>query len=185
MTSCPVYLGSASRRHRYRPGSNIYANDHIYWSPLIAMHSGMRVTEIGLLRPEQLQTCFGWPTLVLELDGDDGHAAGEEGYKTGNAVRRVPVHPQLIDLGFIGFWQNQQDAGHKRLFPNWTQHVKGGKDNRPEVHFEADFFNAYRVNWGVPPHRKAKLTFHSFRGFYPGLSRCRGESLHDPQMGWT
>ena len=166
VTSCPVYLGSASRHHRYQPGPNIYADDHIYWSPLIAMHAGMRVTEIGLLRPEQLQIWFGRPTLVLELDGDDGHAAGEEGYKTGNAVRRVPVHPQLIDLGFIDFWQNQQDAGHKRLFPNWTQHIKGGKDNRPEVHFEADFFNAHRVKWGVPPHRKAKLTFHSFRGFF-------------------
>jgi hypothetical protein len=46
-------------------------------------------------------------------------------------------HPQLVDLGFLDFWQNQQDTGYKHLFPKWTQHVKGGKDNRPEVHFEA------------------------------------------------
>lgn len=166
VTSCSVYLGSASRHHRYQRGANIYADDHVYWSPLIAMHTGMRVTEIGLLRPEQLQTWFGQPTLVLELGGDDGDALGEEGYKTGNAVRRVPIHPQLVDLGFLDFWHSQVSAGAKRLFPNWTQHIKGGKDNRPEVHYEADFFNTHRVKWGVPPHRKAKLTFHSFRSFF-------------------
>lgn len=166
VTSCPVYLGSASRHHRYKPGSTIYADDHIYWSPLIAMHTGMRVTEIGLLRPEQLQTWFGQPTLVLELGGDDGDALGEEGYKTGNAVRRVPIHPQLVELGFLDFWRSQESAGAKRLFPNWTQHIKGGKDNRPEVHYEADFFNTHRLKWGVPPHRSAKLTFHSFRSFF-------------------
>jgi integrase len=166
VTSCPVYVGSASRHHRYQPGPNIYADDHVYWSPLIAMHTGMRVTEIGLLRPEQLQTWFGQPTLVLELDGDDGNAGGEEGYKTGNAVRRVPIHPQLVELGFLDFWYGEVSSGAKRLFPNWTQHVKGGKDNRPEVHYEADFFNAHRLKWGVLPHRKAKLTFHSFRSFF-------------------
>lgn len=166
VTSGPVYVGSASRHHRYQPGPNIYADDHVYWSPLVSMHTGMRVTEIGLLRPEQLQTWFGQPTLVLELDGDDGNAGGEEGYKTGNAVRRVPIHPQLVDLGFLDFWHSQVNAGAKRLFPSWTQHIKGGKDDRPEVHYEADFFNSHRLKWGVPPHRKAKLTFHSFRSFF-------------------
>ncbi|KFL30281.1 hypothetical protein JP75_17090 [Devosia riboflavina] len=166
ITSCPVYLGSASRHHRYSPGANVYADDHIYWAPLTAMHVGMRVTEIGLLRLAQLQTWFGKPTLVLELDGIDDGAAGEEGYKTGNAIRRVPVHPQLIELGFLDFWQHQLEAGHKRLFPAWTQHIKGGRDHRPEVHFEADFFNAHRLKWGVSKHRKDKLTFHSFRGFF-------------------
>lgn len=53
------------------------------------MHSGMRVTEIGLLRFDQLQSWFDRPTLVLELDGQQGDA-GEEGYKTGNAIRRLP-----------------------------------------------------------------------------------------------
>ncbi|MBF0678074.1 MAG: site-specific integrase [Devosia sp.] len=166
ITSCAVYLGSASRRHRYSSGTNVYADDHVYWAPLVAMHLGMRVTEIGLLRLAQLQSWFGQPTLVLELDGINDDAVGEEGYKTGNAIRRVPLHPQLIELGFLDYWQRQLEAGHNRLFPAWTQHIKGGKDDRPEVHFEADFFNAHRLKWGVPKHRKDKLTFHSFRGFF-------------------
>lgn len=166
ITTCPVYQGSASRHHRYSPGQDIFADDHVYWAPLVSMHSGMRVTEIGMLRFEQLQIWFGRPTLVLELEEVDGHAEGEEGYKTGNAVRRVPIHPQLIDIGFLDFWSRQQELGHKRPFPDWTQHIKGSKDGRPEVHFEADFFNAHRLKWGVPKARARKLTFHSFRGFF-------------------
>lgn len=176
VTSSPVYSGSASRHHRYSPGPNIYANDHIFWAPLIASHAGMRVTEIGLLRPEQLQMWYGHPTLVLELEGDNLEAVGEEGYKTGNAIRRVPVHPQMVDLGFLDFWAYQQSMGHTRLFPEWTQHVKGGKSDRPEVHFEADFFNAHRLKWGVPPQRKAKLTFHSFRGFF--IQACHDAKIN-------
>lgn len=165
VTSCPVYLGSANRRHRYSPGTSIFADDHIYWSPLISMHSGMRVTEIGLLRFDQLQPWFGRPTLVLELDGQHGDA-GEEGYKTGNALRRLPIHEQLLDRGFLHFWNRQQSLGYERPFPDWTPHIKGGRDGRPEVHFEADFFNAHRLSWNVPTHRARKLTFHSFRGFF-------------------
>jgi len=37
---------------------------------------------------------------------------------------------------------------------------------RPEIHFEADFFNAHRLMWNVRKHRSSKLTFHSFRGFF-------------------
>ncbi|HVY15705.1 MAG TPA: site-specific integrase [Rhodopila sp.] len=165
ITSCPVYAGSASRLHRYSPGDRVFADDHIYWAPLISMHTGMRITEIGMLRPAQMQTWFGRPTLVLELE--DGEAANdEEGYKTGNAVRRIPVHPHLVEIGFLKFWERQQELGHDRLFPNWTQHRKGAARGRPEVHFEADFFNAHRLKWNVPAHRAAKLTFHSFRGFF-------------------
>lgn len=165
IAGCPVYTGSASRHHRYSPGDQVFADDHIYWAPLIAMHTGMRITEIGLLRFEQMQLWFGQPTLVLELE--DGDAAnGEEGYKTGNALRRVPIHPQLIEIGFLRFWQHQRELGHTRPFPNWTQHRKGSKNGRPEVHFEADFFNAHRLKWNVPAHRSGKLSFHSFRGFF-------------------
>lgn len=166
ITSCPVYLGSASRHHRYSPGKEIFADDHVYWAPLVSMHTGMRVTEIGMLRFEQMQTWFGRQTLVLEFEEDDGTAEGEEGYKTGSAIRRVPIHPQLVDIGFLDFWNRQQELGCKRPFPDWTQHIKGGKDDRPEVHFEADFFNAHRLKWGVPAARARKLTFHSLRGFF-------------------
>jgi hypothetical protein len=57
-----------------------------------------------------MQIWFGRLTLVLELE-DDEAADGEEGYKTGNALRRIPIHPQLAELGFLKFWERQQALG--------------------------------------------------------------------------
>ncbi len=166
ITSCPVYTGSASRHHRYSPGKNRFADDHIYWAPLVSMHEGMRVTEIGLLEFDQLQDWYGRPTLVLELDGDIDQTDGARGYKTGNAVRRVPIHQQLIDIGFLDFWDHQRSHGHAKPFPDWSQHIKGKAQGTPEIHYDADFFNAHRLKWNVPKERQGKLTFHSFRGFF-------------------
>lgn len=166
ITSCPVYVGSASRRHRYSPGQHIFADDHIYWSPLVSMHSGMRVTEIGLLEFDQLQDWYGRPTLVLELAEDTKQNDGTRGYKTNNALRRVPIHQQLIDIGFLDFWEHQREKGHAKPFPDWAPHIKGKAQGAPEVHYDADFFNAHRSKWRVPKERQSKLTFHSFRGFF-------------------
>lgn len=166
ITSCPVYTGSASRHHRYSPGKDIFADDHIYWAPLVTMHAGMRVTEIGLLEYDQLQDWYGRPTLVLELAEDAKQDDGTRGYKTGNALRRVPIHQQLIDIGFLDFWEHQREKGHKKPFPDWARHIKGKAQGTPEVHYDADFFNAHRGKWRVPKERQSKLTFHSFRGFF-------------------
>lgn len=166
ITSCPVYTGSASRHYRYSPGKDIFADDHIYWAPLVTMHAGMRVTEIGLLEYDQLQDWYGRPTLVLELAEDANQGDGTRGYKTGNALRRVPIHQQLIDIGFLDFLEHQREKGHKKPFPDWAPHIKGKAQGTPEVHYDADFFNAHRGKWRVPKERQSKLTFHSFRGFF-------------------
>lgn len=96
ITSCPVYSGSASRHHRYSAGREIFADDHIYWAPLIAMHSGMRVTEIGLLQFDQLQAWYGRQTFVLEIEADQsGGIDVATGYKTGNALRRRSARDRM------------------------------------------------------------------------------------------
>lgn len=177
ITSCPVYVGSASRHHRYSLGKDIFADDHIYWSPLVSMHGGMRVTEIGLLEFDQLQDWYGRPTLVLELAEDANQDDGARGYKTDNALRRVPIHPQLIELGCLDFWEHQRENGHAKPFPDWAPHIKGKAQGKPEIHYDADFFNEHRLKWGVPKQRQGKLTFHSFRGFF--IQACHDANI-DP-----
>ena len=177
ITSCPVYAGSASRHHRYSAGRDIFADDHIYWAPLVSMHSGMRVTEIGLLEFDQLQDWYGRPTLVLELADDVDQDDGARGYKTDNALRRVPIHPQLIDIGFLDFWKHQRENELAKPFPDWAPHIKGKAQGKPEIHYDADFFNEHRLKWGVPKQRQGKLTFHSFRGFF--IQACHDAKI-DP-----
>jgi integrase len=164
MTSCPVYLGSRSVHHRYSPGNVRKFDDHIYWAPLISAHTGMRVSEIGMIGLDQFQYWYGKPTFVLEIDDED--RKNGVGYKTQNALRRVPSHQQLVDIGLVDFIEYQRRLGHSRLFPNWVQHIKGASNGAPEIHYEASFFNENRARWGLVPERRRKLTFHSFRYFF-------------------
>jgi hypothetical protein len=83
----------------------------------------------------------------------------------------------LIDIGLQDFVGHQQRKGSKKLFPDWTKHVKGGANGEPEVHYEADFFNDHRSRWNVPAERHKKLAFHSFRRFF--IQACHSAKI-DP-----
>ncbi|WP_197507001.1 site-specific integrase [Mitsuaria sp. 7] len=65
-----------------------------YWVPLLGMFSGARISELIQLRRRDIELING--TLVLNItdDGDDLRL------KTSAAVRKVPVHSELIRLGF-------------------------------------------------------------------------------------
>ncbi len=74
------------------------------WVPLLCAFSGARVAEITQLRKEDFRRLNGH--LVMRLTPDAGTV------KTGE-FRDVPLHPQLIDLGFGAFLET---AGAGPLF---------------------------------------------------------------------
>ncbi len=67
-----------------------------YWLPLIALYGGMRMEEIGQL----LTTDLKQEGAVCYFDVSD---EGAKSLKTESSLRRVPVHPVLIDLGLIEY----------------------------------------------------------------------------------
>lgn len=83
-----------------------------YWCPLIAMFTGARAEEIASLDVSQIKEERG----IAYIDILKG--------KTDNAKRKVPVHDQLIALGFLGYVQVMKDAGYVKLFP----HLRDGKN---------------------------------------------------------
>lgn len=83
-----------------------------YWCPLIAMFTGARAEEIASLDISQIKEERG----IAYIDILKG--------KTDNAKRKVPVHDQLIVLGFLGYVQVMKDAGYVKLFP----HLRDGKN---------------------------------------------------------
>ncbi|MER9175302.1 tyrosine-type recombinase/integrase [Mesorhizobium sp. M0955] len=64
------------------------------WSPILCAHTGSRITEITQLRKQDFRYEKGVP--VLRIAPDAGSV------KAGN-YRDVPLHQQLIDLGFVEF----------------------------------------------------------------------------------
>ena len=81
--------------------------DDLYWCPLLALHSGMRISEATGIH------CYD---VLKDSDGVDYIHVRKS--KTGAGVRDVPIAQALIDLGFLDFVAKQKAEGHDRLFPD-------------------------------------------------------------------
>tara|TARA_B100001179_G_C18583942_1_gene401279 strand:- start:311 stop:1864 length:1554 start_codon:yes stop_codon:yes gene_type:complete len=92
-----IYRGSrgCAGQRRYQEGDKI-VKDSMYWVPLIAIFTGARMEEILRFRKQD----------ILEEDGIHYFSVNEDDgvrRKTTNALRRIPIHQSLIDLGILDF----------------------------------------------------------------------------------
>jgi integrase len=111
------------------------------WVMAIALFSGMRQGEVCELEAHDVQQQDGiWYFDVTAAKSEAG-------------VRRVPVHRNLIELGFLKY---VKAIGSGFLFPGITP---GGPD-RKRGHTMAKRFPEYRRNRGV---KRDRIVFHSFR----------------------
>ena len=98
---------------------------HCYWLPLVGLYTGARVNEVCQLNPQcDIQEEGG----VWFFDFTEDSAADEritKSVKNTSSRRRVPVHSQLLALGFLSYVEEVKAQGHSLLFPKW--HPKSGK----------------------------------------------------------
>lgn len=144
----PVWLGCLSEGRRSTAGSLIL-RDEKFWLPLIAVFSGLRQEEIAQLHLEDIRKVDGH--LVFDIN-----ARPPRKLKNRNAVRKVPVHSTLVQLGLMEHIKTLKDAEVPLLFPNLKA---GGADERLG-HAFSKWFTRYRRDVGV--YRKG-LDFHSLR----------------------
>ncbi len=115
-----------------------------YWGPLIALFTGARAEEIASLTVDQIYAVKGiW--IIDILKG-----------KTENAVRRVPIHERLLELGLVDYCQAIRSAGYKRLFPHLSKGKNGYKKNMCRI------FGEHLDTPAVNIVNELKV-FHSFR----------------------
>lgn len=116
-----------------------------YWGPLLALFTGARAEEIASLTLEQIYATSDGIWLIDILEG-----------KTANAVRKVPIHEQLISLGFLDYVQALRLAGYKMLFPHLVDGKNGYKKNMTRMFGE--YLDLPEVSIVDP-----LKVFHSFR----------------------
>ncbi|UIK06201.1 site-specific integrase [Neorhizobium galegae] len=122
----PLFAGCASDgspRFWNKPG-NVRIRDHRYWIPLIMLYSGARPGEIAQLSladvREEQQT---WIFDITETS-DDGDEDIKR-LKNDGSRRVVPVHRELISLGFLDYLAAIRGAGHTRVFPLAIRNDRG------------------------------------------------------------
>lgn len=124
--------------------------DPMFWSSLIAVHHGMREEEVLQLRVADVACEDGIDYFDIKVGARWQHLKSEA------ATRKIPIHSNLIALGFLDFVAMRRREGEDRLFPHQT---RGKNRNTLSENFTKDF-TRYRKAHGV---YRDRIDFHSFR----------------------
>lgn len=116
-----------------------------FWLPLIAAYSGMRLGEISQLSVENIRKCGEHWCFMVE------QSSAEHYLKTANAQRAIPIHNELIRIGFIEFVNYIRANNGTRLFNN-IRLIQGNYSNKPSEWFIKQFRDALGMPLHVTPH---------------------------------
>jgi integrase len=141
-----------------------------FWLPILAMYSGLRLDELCQLYVEDVKVVDG----VLCLDVNDSH---DKKLKTLSSSRLVPIHPRLVDLGFLEYVKGMQEQKHPRLWMNLERREADGYGSAYGKVFQR--FNRKYIT------DDPQKTFHSLRHTFADTLKQRGvqESLISELMG--
>lgn len=131
-----------------------FKHSYQFWTPLIALFTGMRLGEICQLELTDIREDNG-------IHYIDINEIGEKHVKSEAGKRQTPIHPFLVDLGLLDFVELQRKRNETRLFSNLKRHKSTGKWGNNVT----KWFTKYRRSCGVGgmEGEQSSLVFHSFR----------------------
>lgn len=131
------------------------SNPGRFWVPLLALFQGTRLNETCQLYSEDLLEKDGVWCIRIDETRKDGSAC-EKKLKTSTSRRIIPLHPKLLEIGFLDFVRSRQCASDSpRLFPD----LKQAKTRYYSDPFQKWFGRYLERIFDEKP----KATFHSFR----------------------
>lgn len=153
----PMYTGSKSRFRRFEAGP-VIVKDAAYWLPVLGYYTGARLGELVQLHFADCVVDGPTPHISINENGPEKH--GETDFKhvkSEAGVRIVPLHPDVMAIGFADFVarQRKRTGKSKRLFSD----IKYGADGQPSTVFSKWFARCLdKVGLDDPA-----LCYHSFR----------------------
>jgi len=155
----PLFTGCRSQRLRTEPGETDMSGTSWFWLPLLGLWTGARLNELCQLRVED-----------VDREGDILFLRLQEGSDTqrikGGKKRNVPLHPELVRLGFPTYVDAKRRCDSDRVFPDLKIDAKGYYSDR-----SSKDFSAYIKKLGA---KTDKTSFHSFRHNFKDACRHAG-----------
>lgn len=122
-----------------------------FWLPLLAAFTGARREELAQLETGRVRAEAGFQYLAIDPLDEDGQL------KTDESKRAVPLHRELIRLGFLEFVEDRRKAGGGHLFPQ----LKPNKLNQYAAAWGTWWSTYIRKATGIDD--KTISPMHSFR----------------------
>lgn len=121
-----------------------------YWLPLLGLFTGARINELAQLHLNDI----GQDGSVWYIDIN--RKTPDKSLKNNWSARKVPLHSQLVELGFIEWCKELRGAGFQRVFPelSWNSTNRYAKE-------PIRVMSQHLESLGMP--RDGTKVFHSFR----------------------
>jgi integrase len=127
-----------------------------FWVPALGLYTGARLNELCQLSAADVGTEDELAYLDFsEFDAETGERVSERSLKTEGSARRVPIHKDLVETGFLDFVRDVVERGGGRLFPE----CRKGPDGLFSHGF-SKWFGRFCSSQGLTAR---SLVFHSFR----------------------
>lgn len=158
--SSPLYRGCKSEARYLQSGAFRYPKMDRYWMPLVMLYTGSRIDEMASFPAKNFITHDGIPRFELR------HA--DQTLKSDAAQRDIPVHKDLIDLGFL----------------NWAENAKKKTNGSETLFFQdriwkdrGDSCSKWMNKWIRSLISDERYVVHSFR--HHAIDRARDAELSD------
>jgi integrase len=164
MFAAPIYTGCQSEHRWKQPGDLVLRRSAMYWVPLIALFSGMRLGEIIQMQVSDVRRLdgieyFDVTPVAIDLSDDEAVECDDEeekSLKTAASRRGAPIHKTLFDLGFGHFLEFRRGSGERRLCPEYDK----AKDDDSWSKQFSKHFKRFRDSIDVT---RRGVKFHSLR----------------------
>ncbi|MBP6783971.1 MAG: phage integrase SAM-like domain-containing protein [Verrucomicrobiales bacterium] len=153
-----------------------------FWVPLLRLFHGMRANEAASLLVCDVKKEDGIPFLWIRETDDGGNIV--KGLKTQSSHRRIPIHSELVRIGFLNFVAEQRERSRDGfLFPEMTPNKQTG--NRAKT-FSQWFGRLVTKALGEDAVKFGK-DFHSFRHAVTDCLRvgAKSDEMRYALLGWT
>ncbi|WP_294646278.1 site-specific integrase [uncultured Aureimonas sp.] len=167
--SGPIYMGCAGLKPLPRAtAGDIVVQDALYWSFVLGVYTGMRLEEIGALRPSDIKADAPIPYIDIR-EWKDG--VRRRRLKNNPTKRQIPISQTLINLGFLDFARRQIDNASGQLFAE----LKINKKHKLTHQLSKDIGKHLTYIGLSDP----TLVFHSTRHSFVDMMRAQNASDYD------
>jgi integrase len=176
-------LASIFTSDLYKPDSSYYkkrtTRAGMWWLPLLMLYTGARPGELNQLNVADVKEQDG----IFYFDLKDGD---EKQLKSSAAKRLVPIHSQLLSLGFMDYVDELKAIGHDRVLYSFSLNPK----LKPSKLLTSWYTERYRSKY-LPENFKAdKKALYSFRSTHITNAINKGARLevvqsyvgHEPEQ---
>ncbi len=126
-----------------------------FWLPLMCLYMGMRPIEACQMTAEDVRLTDAG-TIYFDVVAADDDESDDKTLKTATSRRRIPLHPELMAIGFMAYRQSRMDAGGGSLFPHLKPDHYGNRATYALKRFRDHFLPAEIT-------LEARQSFYSFR----------------------